>query len=371
MGRVRRLSSQGAEVLYLTYNITIINELRLRFSKLEGNRNGNITWLNYHDWCKKISFQFGFESEWSSRFSGADESEEAFEGVGEFILNQISNLKIDDSHKFDALIIDEAQDMSADWIKAALLILRNGGELIIAADTRQDIYNRSQDWTQDQINGLGFRGPWLTLSNSYRTPSYLVPLINNFKERFANNSSHMEGTEPNIVAISNDQLSLDDKLDLFECNNDDLSKKTFEVVHNLIEQDKNALSGQADRSVEDIVILVPNKKTGADLAVKLAAKKIKIDTTFEFKGRRGNLSERDLKLDFSTFSGKVKISTIHSFKGMSCSRLLLVLNKNSSPNFKKIVYVGLSRLKSGELGQSLFVVSSNTELNSFFRSFKF
>ena len=58
------------------------------------------------------------------------------------------------------------------------------------------------------------------------------------------------------------------------------------------------LSGAADRSVEDITVLVPTKKIGGEIAHKLRDNNIKIETTFKFSGLSGNLSERDLKLDF-------------------------------------------------------------------------
>jgi len=130
-----------------------------------------------------------------------------------------------------------------------------------------------------------------------------------------------------------------------------------------------ALIGSPDRSMEDIVVLVPTKEIGRDLARKILNVGIKVETTFKYPGQRGNLTERDLKVTFSATSGKVKISTIHSFKGMGSSRVVLVINKNRGSTYKSSVYVGLSRLKSGTLGHSLFLVSSNLELNEFFKKY--
>ena len=70
---------------------------------------------------------------------------------------------------------------------------------------------------------------------------------------------------------------------------------------------------------------------------------------------------------FSSSSAKVKISTIHSFKGLGSTRILLVLNKNNKPAFKNLVYVGLSRVQQGPFGQSLYVVSSNSMVNGFYQ----
>ena len=367
LARAANLFSQNKEVLYLTYNITILNELRSRFLSHVTNKNGFITWLNYHDWCKRLAHQFGFEKDWSSRFF-RENDDKAFENVGEFIIIQLEHMAIPDEHKFDVIIVDEAQDMALDWIKAATLFLKSGGELLIAADTRQDIYDRSQNWTSVEMNGLGFNGPWLTLGKSHRTPAYLIPLINKFKKRFLDHSSLEEIEALDLSDEIGEQLSLGDKLDVIECSDTNLPKTAFEVIHKLITQDKAAERGNPNRSVEDIIILVSKKNIGADIGARLSELKVKIETTFPLKRQKGTLTERDMKLEFSSLSGKVKISTIHSFKGMGGSRVILVLDNNRNHSFKKLVYVGLSRLKAGALGHSLFIVSSNIELNSFLKN---
>ncbi len=368
IARAGELSDNKKEVLYLTYNITILNELRIRFSKHTKNNNGRVVWLNYHNWCRRVSYQFHFEDEWAAQFIGTDEDQKPFDGVGSFIIKQLQTRNILDEFKFDAIIIDEAQDMEVTWLEAALLFLRPEGELLIAADTRQDIYDKSQNWTNEKINGLGFSGPWLTLNSSFRTPNYLVPLINNYKAKFLDHISFEDSEELVSDNLENRQLSLDDRLELLEVSQSNLVTSSFDQVHKIIEQDKKAYSGNADRSVEDIVVLVPKKEIGASIAKALVQRNVKLETTFKYQGQRGNFEERDLKLEFSSTSGRVKISTIHSFKGMSGTRIVLVLNQNDNPSFRKLVYVGLSRLKAGSLGQSLFIVSSNTSLNQFFKN---
>ena len=368
LGRVAQLASGKKETLYLTYNLTLINELRTRYATISNLGGSSTTWLNFHEWCKRLSLQFGFEREWASLFKDADNDQGPYETVGNFISQQLSNLSISDEFKFDAIIVDEAQDMHISWIKAALLFLRPAGELLIAADTRQDIYERSSDWTNETISGLGFTGPWLTLNSSHRTPYYLVPLINKFKSQFLDSSSFEDMPDLSSDVPRTGQLSLGDKLELHPCTEENLTENAYEVIHKLIEQDRKALSGAADRSVEDITVLVPTKQIGIEIAQKLGDHNIKIETTFEVSGLSGNLSERDLKLGFSTRSGEVKISTIHSFKGMSGSRVVLILINRRSQSYKSEVYVGLSRLKAGALGHSMFLVSSNNELNLFFQS---
>jgi hypothetical protein len=369
LGRAHKLCTQGSEVLYLTYNLTLINDLRNRFAFLQNAQQLKITLINFHEWCRRLSIQFGFETEWAQQFQNADEDQKVFENAGRFILSQLSMHPISADFKYDAIIVDETQDMCVEWVSAALLFLKNNGELLIAADTRQDVYERSSNWTTSKINGLGFGGAWLTLDNSYRTPEYLIPLINDFKRTFLDAVSFEDMPDLTSVSQRAQQLSLGDQLQLEISTDERLADESFEVVHKIIEQDKLALTGRPDRSIEDIVVLVPTKEIGRDLARKILGVGIKVETTFQYPGQRGNLTERDLKVYFSASSGKIKISTIHSFKGMGSSRVVLVINKNRGSRYKSSVYVGLSRLKSGTLGHSLFLVSSNIELNEFFKKY--
>ena len=59
LGRADRLSAENKEVLYLTYNLTLLNQLRSRYSSLSRSKSSTVTWLNYHEWCKRLSRQFG------------------------------------------------------------------------------------------------------------------------------------------------------------------------------------------------------------------------------------------------------------------------------------------------------------------------
>lgn len=369
LGRTLKLCAQNKEVLYLTYNLTLINEVNNRLLESERSYQTKVTIINFHEWCRRLSIQFGFEDDWNQTFANANEDQKVFENSGQFIMSRLSDYSIPNEFKHDAVIVDETQDMCVDWIRAALLFLRPGGELLLAADTRQDVYFRSSNWTSDEINGLGFSGPWLTLKNSHRTPAYLVKLLNDFKQKFLDHFSFED--MPNLLPLQEyaQQLTLGDKLQLQESSDESLAYDSFNIVHKIIEQDKQALIGHPDRSMEDIVILVPTKKIGQELAAKIIDVNIRVETTFNYSGQRGNLTERDLKIHFSASSGKVKISTIHSFKGMSSSRVVLVIKNNQSPKYKSEVYVGISRLKSGNLGNSLFLVSSNLELNDFFKEY--
>src|SRR5262249_24566265 len=53
--------------------------------------------------------------------------------------------------------------------------------MVLAADTAQDLYNRSSRWTDRGLENAGFRGgSWFRLEGSHRFPPGLVPHLRRF-----------------------------------------------------------------------------------------------------------------------------------------------------------------------------------------------
>jgi hypothetical protein len=371
IARACELQAEGKEILYLTYNLTLLEELRQRtLSKSKTNSLTNITILNFHDWCGRIAYQYGFEEEYKRHFGDSGDAavnQTSFETVGHLVLENVRPNLVDDKWCFDAVIIDEFQDMSTKWIKSAALVLRPHGELLIAADVGQDIYERAINWDVNEMEGLGFRGRWMDLSTSERTPGYFVDFLNRFKQNFIHSHNDHESLDLEPFGRSEIEPSLAEKISWTETFEERLLEDTLALIHKIVADDEAACAGRAEVAIEDLVVLVPAKKIGAQIARNITALGIQVSTTFLINGQNRVITERDLKLMFSSSSAKVKISTIHSFKGLGSTRILLVLNKNNKPAFKNLVYVGLSRVQQGPFGQSLYVVSSNSMVNGFYQ----
>ena len=54
-------------------------------------------------------------------------------------------MNIDESEKFDAIIIDEGQDFEENWIICIESMLKKQGEFYIFADTHQNLFNKDID----------------------------------------------------------------------------------------------------------------------------------------------------------------------------------------------------------------------------------
>ena len=372
IARACELQAERKEILYLTYNLTLLEELRRRtLSKSKTNTLTNITILHFHDWCGRMAYQYGFEEEYKRHFrdnGDAETNQTSFDTAGDLVLNNVKSNLVDDKWCFDAVIIDEFQDMSTKWIKAALLVLRSQGELLIAADVGQDIYEKAKNWDTNEMLGLGFKGRWMDLSRSERTPGYFVDFLNSFKQHFIHSHDDYESLDLEPLGGSELEPSLAEKISWTPTSDERLLTDTLTIIHKLVADDKAARVGRAEVAIEDLVILVPNKILGCQIASALTAKGIQVSTTFATNPRNQAVTEKDLKLMFSSSSAEVKISTIHSFKGLGSTRIVLALDNSNHSAFKNLVYVGLSRVQQGPFGQSLYVVSSNSAINDFYEN---
>jgi hypothetical protein len=358
VSRAARLADEGKEVLFLSFNITLLNELRDRFLGYVSTHNPKASFLNIHAWCDRTTVLRNRGSELKSIW--ARDQGDAISKVIQFAEEVIGEDGLSEIEKFDVLIIDEAQDMEISWIKLAENSLRDNCELLLAADQSQDIYQKSKDWNNNDFAGLGFRGPWIRLKDPKRTPPYLVKFLNDFAQNFeiGGDADRLNGAillEPRL----NDRF-------IWECASDEtLTNACIDIIKQLVADDKSAEVGRADISVSDITVLVDRNELGTKIGEALHKLHIRTITTMLCSWHR-NVEQRQLKLAFSSESSDVKISTIHSYKGFGSTRMLVAMH-----NYTSIVtfYTALSRIKSSSLGQSLYVVSANPHANNFYKSY--
>lgn len=360
VARAAALARVGKNVLFLTFNITLLNEIRERISR-HADTDGDVTILNIHNWAKRVGIKFGLEQKMLSMWvEGADTA--AIE-VPRLILNQLEVRPM--PREFDAVLVDEAQDMRGEWLRLALAALRPHGEFLIAADTGQDIYGAAGEWGPKDMKGLGFSGRWMELSTPFRTPSFLTPFLNEFIKKFP--PLRLQNDDrPVALTGAHQQRRLADKISWYQTSNCEIVTKSIELIHRLVQDDRAARVGATDVSVADIAVLVDKKKSvGVEISEGLNKRGVSVTTTFLCSWHR-NTIERDLKLEFSTLMDDVKVSTIHSFKGLSASRLVIVARQRTEPS---LIYTALSRVQETPLGMSLYVLSANSKVNDFYMQY--
>ena len=110
----------------------------------------------------------------------------------------------------------------------------------------------------------------------------------------------------------------------------------------------NVLPQIKNFSYPSLIFLSNSQKEGLKVKKLLQEKGIKVQTAFK----------REEKLAFSLIEDPVKISTIHSFKGMETPVLVIQLKENEAKDKKniKLLYTALTRIRKGLNTDSIITV---------------
>lgn len=314
--RAAHIASKNKKVLFLTYNITLINYLQHLLRKAPFNfSHRNVVITNYHHFCS-IYFREN-DLNWPKRNS--DERTHLDEEVPASIENMIFREINAGNRKYDAIIVDEVQDFKVAWLDSVRNLLTENNEIVIAGDDNQDIYGRG---TKDLVKfKRGFTGPWAQIKFCYRLPPKIAEEVNRFAK------IHL-GQEKNIRTVRKTSELFDPTLIWYDFFDHDINR-----VIEIFNKYKN--TGLIKES--NTVILVPDNKLG-----------LRISNLFE----RNNIQvleifiERNKKVSFKIDNPKLKICTVHSFKGWEYDNVI-VYSPNEKygniENLDKLIYSSITR----------------------------
>jgi hypothetical protein len=363
-GRAAELAGQGKRVLVVTFNITLINylsDLAVQYSQ-SGKVRKQITTLNFHLWCRRIAVLTGNDEEYAQLWSGKDDQGTARQ-VLEFDLPAKAlgwAASLDDHDRWDAVLVDEAQDFMPGWwgaLRAALP--RDGsGEALICADRQQNIYG-VEPWTETVMNGAGFRGRWATLDQSFRLSPALCRLASAYIEEFLPDS---EAHRPNSAAGEFEFRTV-------------LRWRQIEHGSQAAEACVQALLEILDESagdpvaVSDLVCIVDSDSVGKEIVLRLREKNIRAIDTFGHSADRRESEEESRRKKQAFYKGdaRVKVTTIQSFKGWESKALVVLVTRAIGPKDLALAYTAITRLKRDDRGCYLTVVCSAPGLSAFGR----
>lgn len=377
--RAAQLASEGKSVLVVSYNITLVHylmDMAVRWPHPGASTRENITWLNFHRWCKRVYSEAGQKSEYDALWQNciADEEEPSAmetdttteqKEILRYRLPQLVKSILDNHHhkfvpRYDAIMVDEGQDYLPEWWDALRRVCKENGEMLLVADATQDIYGTSDAWTDQAMKGAGFTGPWVEFKVSYRLPPKLVPYVTDFAERFL--------PEETVDFPESPQR----ELDIYPCRLrwvQTSRERAAEVCHGEI----LSMPPSADPdvlSMSEITFLTSSQTVGTEIVAKLRKNGIKSVHTFS-----PNYHEsRKRKIGFFMGDSRIKATTLHSFKGWESRALVLFIGHALDTRSKAAAYAGITRLKRNAKGSYLTVVCSAQELDQYGRTwpeFKF
>jgi hypothetical protein len=365
--RAAELAAQGRRPLVISFNQTLwhwIRDMAVRH-RPDGRTAANIgriRFCTFHDWCRQVCQEAGLGRQFAGLTTGDGYPLEEIQDLVERALADGTSSPSDDRRPtgYDDLLVDEAQDLDErSWslLRKSLIDADPPGERLIAFDTEQNLYDRDLSWVtaERQVAAAGFSGPPLRLNFSYRLPSSLVPVLNDYRTRFLQG----RGAQPLEAGTSEAPLQL-----AFGCRLWWLQVAEEEFQATVARVAMNAPETMS-LNPADVAVLVPRHDIGLAVVSQLEQAGHKVKHVF------GSNEPEKRRRKKAFWKGQAMLaSTVHSFKGYEQRGIVLGIVPSTSGDESGAglveTYIGLTRVKAMEDGSAaLIVVSADERLRSF------
>lgn len=350
--RAANLVGQGKDVLVVSFNLTLLNYLADAAVRNNPQARSKATWLNFHHWCRRVCVEGDSFDDYLALWRENDDI------PNERLCNLVASIVENDNEglveRYDAILVDEGQDFKPEWWGALRKVCRPGGEMILAADVTQDVYGVAKSWTEKAMTGAGFAGNWAKLEASYRLPPALIEHLPEFGRRF------LQKRPTDLPPLAQMQLEVFPcQLRWVQTSEDQIAARTVNEVWSVLKTSEGS-----GLSVSDVTVLVLDQKLGSQV-VRLAAELgVRCIDTFALNRR----DDRNKKVAFFMGDARVKVTTLHSFKGWESRALVICVDRVWGESGGPLLYSGLTRLKRDTSGSYLTVVCAESKLASYGRT---
>jgi hypothetical protein len=336
----------GTPVLILTFNITLKNYIRDKISDIQGCRDFSIFEIsNYHQFFNTQVNNTGQDiSELIDRY-----------GIEEIYSTDV--FEDQEPIKYHTILVDEIQDYQSEWVKIVRdNFLSENGEIVLFGDESQNIYQR--EGGRSRVIAQGF-GTWVKLNRSYRTDidSPFNQLFKDFQVAFlVGKYADTELVEVNPVQIGMGFTLLKYEALLTDSWQEDVFNsiqsyiKSYSLHPNdivilcskigLVRQLNDFWAGKEKThcmfETYDELSAVTNQS--ADELIKLD--EARIDDLVRQNKDAVERIRRVKKNHFYANSGLIKLSTIHSYKGLESKTVFYIMREDDDP---EIVYTSVTR----------------------------
>jgi hypothetical protein len=354
--RAGKLASQGYNVLIISFNITLWHYVKDMIARSPFAFNwGQFTFTHFHGFCKDKLNEF--EQKWPKsperkEYQDQKEYEEALEyffkaTVPNAVINAIQGKRY---QKYDAILIDEGQDYHYEWYSMLdKYFLSNRDEALIVCDKRQNIFDRELDWLDKRVTRAGlekFREPYIDLTVTFRLPKKVAVMSNEFSEVFElNQELKVSKYEDNPVLVHSHHIIW------LNISEEDWQYYVYNAFLRLKKE---------GYSPSDMVILLPSHRLGKEAVQMFRDKKIEVNHVFE---EDTEARYHPHKKAFWMGDSRLKMSTIHSFKGWELLNIVLFIPERAPDSNKKldaIVYTALTRTR-----ENVIILNANQRYYSF------
>lgn len=248
------------------------------------------------------------------------------------------------TEKYLTILIDEIQDFKPEWVKIIRdNFLDENGEMVLFGDQSQNIYER-KDNQRDSPIVFGF-GRWHKLTKSYRSAADapLLQLFNIFQKRFlVEKYTDAEEFETAQASIYFDLMAFESYGTAYDHHF--VLSRIYEYIraHSLHPNDIVIISSQVEYLLPINEALKQNESTMVmfEEADELdALRGLQEVRPAEYHDELKKIRRRK-KTFFMLNSGRIKLSTTHSFKGLEAQTVFYIVTPKDSA---EIIYTGITR----------------------------
>lgn len=333
--RATTANREGRKVLVLSFNITMSHVLHDLLKRDPHGLNWQrVTWNHFHGWAKTQAVHAGLD------LAASDDSDTGvFENVAR-VLEQIirgeGTAQDYEMPKYGGIYIDEGQDFEPAWLDALSAFLEPGGELVLFADHRQNLYGKDggKD-SQRSMKRCRFSGKWAQLPRkSQRLPWRIAMFLNEFAQ--------------DVTLGDEEDLAIEDYAERpvqGDLQYDVLAWKPITSTDAAFDALDDALAIFGNPHPNDVVVLFLDHSSGMRAVEALLPKYLKITHVF---GANKEESRRR-KVAFWMGNSGLKMCTVHSFKGWELAHVIVVwpseidLMRIPSSHQNSLFYTAISR----------------------------
>lgn len=355
--RAAMAARAGKRVLLLTFNGTLVNYLDHLVSSVPVRyRLRQLTLTHIHGLCADLVDRTTVrpphlasrqEQEARDRYFDVAWPEAALEALGQ----------LPRYVRYDACYVDEGQDFADRYFDLIQAVTYDPKDIVFAVDDAQALYGRKGSF-YPKLRAP--RGAWMThsLPHGRRLPAQTAELANAIAQRYDLPSVPIErpppGDEgfnlatPTIALVPTGGLAT-------------AAAAALTLVQMSLSRDAMPPTSLA--------VLVPSNEFGAALVQLFAEHGIRTNHTFELAAgvanREANPDEVDDTVTFRSSAKdgfewddeRLKVTTIHSFKGWESERTIVVLPNGQTMKDARIAYVSLTRSRG-----DVYVVTTGRDL---------
>lgn len=338
--RAAKRNQDGGNILVLCFNITMNHVLQDLMNQTPFTVDKRkLTCDYFHSFLHDQAIEAGFNDHEAFRLA-------VFQGNG---LARDYRMP-----KYDGIYIDEGQDFDTTWLELLACFLNPGGEFVLFADHKQNIYRQDGGrFAVGEGKRCRFRGRWGQLpQKTHRLPERVSLFLNLFA-----NAMHVGDADDLEIKDFAQKRPQQLALDVFEWRNVD------HVDDSLVQYIDAAMESFGNPNPGDVVILVESHEIGLRYANLLNKNYQQIVHVFGQDGANGRES-KERKHAFWMGRGGLKMCTVHSFKGWELANVIVINSptgmQDSGNNRASIFYTAVSRAL-----QNIVVLNANRQYDHF------